>query len=101
LHKYGQQGEIAAIVVDEMYINAGIGKRIVSYLMEKAYAMKLKQVFLLTTQTSDWFSQLGFVQGEISDLPKEKQKTYNYDRNSLVYFYKFPRNNGNRYISQY
>lgn len=101
LHKYGQQGEIAAIVVDEMYINAGIGKRIVSYLMEKAYAMKLKQVFLLTTQTSDWFSQLGFVQGEISDLPKEKQKTYNYDRNSLVYLYKFPRNNGNRYISQY
>ncbi len=101
LHKYGQQGEIAAIVVDEMYINAGIGKKIVSYLMEKAQAMKLKQVFLLTTQTSDWFSQLGFVQGEISDLPKEKQKTYNYDRNSLVYLYKFPRNNGNRYISQY
>ena len=101
LHKYGQQGEIAAIVVDEMYINAGIGKKIVSYLMEKALAMKLKQVFLLTTQTSDWFSQLGFVQGEISDLPKEKQKTYNYDRNSLVFFYKFPRNNGNRYLSQY
>lgn len=101
LHKYGQQGEIAAIVVDEMYINAGIGKRIISYLMEKAYAMKLKQVFLLTTQTSDWFSQLGFVQGNISDLPKEKQKSYNYDRNSLVFFYKFPRNNGNRYISQY
>lgn len=101
LHKYGQQGEIAAIVVDEMYINAGIGKRIISYLMEKAYAMKLKQVFLLTTQTSDWFSQLGFVQGNISDLPKEKQKFYNYDRNSLVFFYKFPRNNGNRYISQY
>jgi amino-acid N-acetyltransferase len=101
LHKYGQQGEIAAIVVDEMYINAGIGKKIVSYLMEKALAMKLKQVFLLTTQTSDWFSQLGFEQGKITDLPKEKQKTYNYDRNSLVFLYKFPRNNGNRYINQY
>jgi amino-acid N-acetyltransferase len=101
LHKYGQQGEIAAVAVDEMYTNAGVGKRIVSYLLEKALVMKLKQVFLLTTQTSDWFSQLGFVQGKITDLPKEKQKTYNYDRNSLVYLYKFPRNNGNRYISQY
>ncbi|HEX3019119.1 MAG TPA: amino-acid N-acetyltransferase [Chitinispirillaceae bacterium] len=98
LHQYGQQGEIAAIVVDEMYLNAGIGKKIVSYLMEKAVSLKLKQVFLLTTQTSDWFSQLGFVQGKITDLPKEKQKTYNYSRNSLIYFYRFPRTTATRYI---
>ena len=69
--------------------------------MEKAISMKLKQIFLLTTQTSDWFSQLGFVQGEIKDLPKEKQISYNYNRNSLVYFYKLPRSNGSRYSNKY
>lgn len=87
LHKYGHQGEIAAIVVDETYSNAGIGKKIVSYLIEKAISINLKQVFLLTTQTSDWFSQLGFIPGEISDLPKEKQNSYNKSRNSLVFLY--------------
>ena len=44
LHKYGQQGEIAAIVVDEMYINAGIGKN--RFLFDgKALAMKLNRFF--------------------------------------------------------
>lgn len=90
LHRYGQQAEIAAIVVDEMYSNVGIGKKVVSFLIEKAISIHLKQVFLLTTQTSDWFSQLGFVQGEIGDLPMDKQKTYNRSRNSLIFFYKLP-----------
>lgn len=91
LHQHGLQGEVAAIVVDEMYASSGIGKKVVSYLIEKAIRLHLKQVFLLTTQTSDWFSQLGFVQGDLADLPKEKQKTYNRSRNSLIFKYKLPR----------
>ena len=73
IHTYKDQGEIAAIVVDEMYANLGIGKKMIDYLMEKAAQLKLKMVFVLTTQTSDWFSQLGFTRGSISDLPREKQ----------------------------
>jgi N-acetylglutamate synthase-like GNAT family acetyltransferase len=42
----------------------------------------------LTTQTSDWFSQLGFSEGAVADLPAEKAKGYNRGRNSLILRYK-------------
>ncbi|MCX7725792.1 MAG: amino-acid N-acetyltransferase [Chitinispirillaceae bacterium] len=85
LHIYEKkQGEIAALVVDETYKNAGIGKKIVSYLIEKALKLKLKMVFLLTTQTADWFIEMGFIKAELSELPLEKQKNYNPQRNSII-----------------
>jgi amino-acid N-acetyltransferase len=83
-----RQGEIAAMVVDETYKNLGIGKRMVTFLIEHAAANKLKAVFVLTTQTSDWFSQLGFTEAKFSELPREKQKTYDKKRNSLILRYK-------------
>ena len=84
----GRQGEIAGMVVDETYKSLGIGKRMVSYLLEKAAAQKLKSVFVLTTQTSDWFSKMGFSQGKIADLPPERQKNYNRKRKPLILRYK-------------
>jgi amino-acid N-acetyltransferase len=83
-----RQGEIAGLVVDETYTNLGIGKRMISYCIERATAAKLKAVFVLTTQTSDWFTQLGFVAGKITDLPRERQKTYDKKRKSLIFRYK-------------
>lgn len=89
LHVYSdKQGEIAAIVVDETYSNLGIGRKMITYLIERATSMKLKGVFVLTTQTSDWFSQFGFVKSTIEELPPEKQKNYNKSRNSLILRYK-------------
>jgi amino-acid N-acetyltransferase len=88
LHVYERMGEIAAIAVDDMYEKLGIGKKIVMYLMEKAFKMKLKSVFLLTTQAADWFLSLGFTRADVKILPKERQQTYDKKRNSLVYIYK-------------
>jgi amino-acid N-acetyltransferase len=89
LHVYpDKQGEIAAIVVDEMYAGAGIGKKMITYLIEKAVKLKLKQVFVLTTQTADWFIQIGFTEGTIEELPEVKQESYNRKRNSLILKYK-------------
>jgi amino-acid N-acetyltransferase len=83
-----RQGEIAGIVVDETYTNLGIGRRLVSYFIEQAAIKKLRALFVLTTQTSDWFSQLGFVPAKITDLPAERQKKYNRQRNSLILRYR-------------
>ena len=63
----------------------GIGRKLVQYLMGKAHRMGLDRVFLLTTQTSDWFAELGFVRGDLGDLPPEKAASYNHDRKSLVF----------------
>jgi amino-acid N-acetyltransferase len=83
-----RQGEIAGIVVDETYTNLGIGRRMVSYFIEEAAAKKLRALFVLTTQTSDWFTQLGFVPGKVTDLPAERQNNYNRQRKSLILRYK-------------
>jgi amino-acid N-acetyltransferase len=82
-----KQGEIAAIVVDDTYASRGIGRRMISYLIEKATKMKLKNVFILTTQTSDWFQKLGFVKCGIEELPETKREKYNTDRNSIIMKY--------------
>jgi amino-acid N-acetyltransferase len=88
LHVFaGGQAEIAGIAVDETYVNQGVGRKIVSYLIEKARGLKLKKVFILTTQSADWFLKLGFVKAGIADLPKARQETYNENRKSLVLTY--------------
>jgi amino-acid N-acetyltransferase len=85
LHRYPNgQAEIAGMAVDELYASLGIGSKIVSYLLDKAIKMKLKQVFVLTTQAMDWFSSLGFKKADISALPKLRQEKYDKNRNSLV-----------------
>jgi len=91
-----RQGEIAAIVVDEAYASRKIGRKMISYLIEHATKIKLKSVFVLTTQTSDWFQQLGFVEATVDDLPEQKREKYNRGRNSLVLQYRISdqRNNG-------
>lgn len=79
-----RQGEIAAIVVDEIYAKLGIGNKIISYLIDRATALRLKAVFVLTTQSADWFEQLGFTEATIDELPPVRRKTYNRKRKSLI-----------------
>ncbi|MDR2554526.1 MAG: amino-acid N-acetyltransferase [Fibromonadaceae bacterium] len=85
LHAYENHSfEIAAIAVGANYKDAGVGEAVVTFLMEKAKKMKAKKVFLLTTQTSDWFYTLGFKDGSVEDLPPSKKELYNKVRNSKV-----------------
>ncbi len=88
LHRYGpDQAEIAGIAVDENYARMGIGKKIVERLIEDARRAGLRQVFLLTTKTSDWFQSLGFLQGSAEDLPPERRASYDEKRRSRVFVY--------------
>ena len=91
LHVWAQDsGEIAALAVDETYAGMGIGKKIVYFLLQRARRMKLKVVFVLTTQTSDWFSQLGFHRGNVDRLPRARQELYDRRRGSAVFYREFP-----------
>lgn len=88
LHRYpGKIAEVAGIAVDSTYANLGIGKKILSYLIEKATKDKIKKVFVLTTQASDWFQDIGFKESTIDDLPVQRKKTYNRKRKSRVLIY--------------
>lgn len=79
-----RQMEIAGVAVDESCSNMGIGPKIISFLIERAQKNNAHSVFLLTTQTSDWFEKLGFTQGELSSIPEKRRKEWSPQRNSKV-----------------
>jgi amino-acid N-acetyltransferase len=78
-------GEVAAVAVSEHLRRWGIGRKLVQYLVQRAHKIGLDRVFLLTTQTSDWFAELGFERGDLSILPPEKARTYNQERRSMIF----------------
>ena len=85
LHDYGEgQGEIAAIATNPVYSHLSMGRKILSYLVEKAARIGMTRVFALTTRTVDWFEQLGFVEAHLESLPAKKRDTYNHARKSRI-----------------
>ncbi len=80
----GKTAEIYSVAVDSSYSSRGIGKKIISFLINRAVEQNFETLFLLTTQTTDWFIDRGFNEGTVEDLPKEKQEIYNYERMSRV-----------------
>ncbi len=86
LHIYDRkQAEIAAVAVDESCSHIGIGPKIIQYLIEKAKTINLESVFIMTTQTADWFEKQGFVPNDISTLPEERKKLWNPKRGSKLF----------------
>lgn len=79
------QGEIAGIATNPAYAQLGMGKKILGYLVDRARKLKLLRVFVLTTQTLDWFEQLGFAEAPLESLPDKKQKLYNHQRKSRIF----------------
>ena len=62
----------------------GIGPKLVSYLIEEAKKESAKSVFVLTTQTSDWFEKLGFIPDDIETLPEKRKALWTKKRNSKL-----------------
>ncbi len=76
------QMEIAGVAVDKTCSHIGIGPKMIEFLMKRAKQVHAKSIFLLTTQTSDWFENLGFVQTDISSLPKKRRDAWTPQRGS-------------------
>lgn len=88
LYNYSKENtaELACIVVDEDYQNTQLGRRLLQHLEKQARAAFCNQLFVLTTQTRNWFEEQGFAKGKLEELPIDKQSLYNYQRNSFVLF---------------
>lgn len=86
LHDFGDgQAEIAAIATNPVYRHLSMGRKIVSYLVDKAERMGVDRVFALTTRTLDWFEQMGFVETALETLPAKKQEAYDHARKSRIF----------------
>jgi amino-acid N-acetyltransferase len=78
-------GELAALAVQPDFRREGYGEVLLHEIEARARKLKLAELFVLTTKTAHWFLERGFRVAQVSDLPRQKQALYNYQRKSLVY----------------
>ncbi|MGD2009212.1 MAG: amino-acid N-acetyltransferase [Cellvibrionales bacterium] len=79
-----RMAEIACIATHSDYRNGGRGSRLLGLLAREASTKGIERLFVLTTQTTHWFREQGFVEAGLDALPKERQALYNLQRNSKV-----------------
>ncbi|GGE74075.1 MAG TPA: amino-acid N-acetyltransferase [Paenalcaligenes hominis] len=80
--------EMACLIVQPEWQGEGEGELLLRHAESRARTLGATHLFVLTTRTSHWFIKRGFVQGSVTDLPKEKKAHYNRARNSLVFIKK-------------
>ncbi|MFK5968846.1 MAG: amino-acid N-acetyltransferase [Candidatus Marithrix sp.] len=76
--------ELACLAVHKHYHGADRGGILLNFLEQKAQQLKIRQIFILTTQTAHWFQERGFQIANLQDLPVERRKIYNYQRQAKV-----------------
>jgi len=76
--------EMAALTVSPQSQGQGDGEKILKRIEQRARAMGLKSIFVLTTRTMHWFLKRGFVQTDPDWLPEARKRKYNWDRRSQV-----------------
>ncbi|MGB0847351.1 MAG: amino-acid N-acetyltransferase [Thiolinea sp.] len=79
-------GELACLAVDPAYRSANRGEQLLQAISRLAQQRGKQQLMLLTTQTTDWFREHGFIESSINELPADKKQLYNFKRNSKVCF---------------
>ncbi len=87
LHAYpdAKTGEMAAVAVSAQVQGQGDGDRLLKRIEQRAKALGLESIFVLTTRTMHWFVKRGFTQVDVSWLPDARRRKYNPGRNSQVY----------------
>lgn len=94
IYPYNNQAELACVAVHENFrtqpgqentsTGNGIGKRLLHAAEAHAASLNIETLFVLTTQTQEWFKEQGYAQTSVDALPESKQSLYNWQRNSVV-----------------
>ena len=80
----GKTAEMAALTVSPQSQGQGDGEKVLKRVEQRARAMGLTSIFVLTTRTMHWFIKRGFVQMDPDWLPEARKRKYNWDRKSQV-----------------
>ena len=84
-YKEETTAELAALAVNPFYRDGGRGERLLEYAEMRARAAGLKSLFVLSTRTTHWFLERGFMESAPGSLPERRRAHYNYDRRSKVF----------------
>jgi amino-acid N-acetyltransferase len=72
-----KKAELACLCVNPGHENQGIGRKLMNYVEKLATDKGCAELFCLSTQTFNYFQQKGgFVEGSVTDLPKERREKY-------------------------
>lgn len=84
LYVYDEEkmAEMACVAIHPDYRDADRGSVLFKHICQYARQLGVRQLFVLTTQTIDWFREQGFEQIGVEQLPRKKQELYNYQRKS-------------------
>ena len=77
-------GEMAALTISPAVQSQGDGERILKRIEQRARALGLSSIFVLTTRTMHWFIKRGFEPVDPDWLPEARKRKYNWDRRSQV-----------------
>jgi amino-acid N-acetyltransferase len=79
-----KMAEMACLTVNPEVQGQGDGDRILKHMENRARAMGIQKLFVLTTRTAHWFIKRGFHPAAVDALPKDRQRMYNWQRKSQV-----------------
>ena len=88
LHQFSSitdDAELACLAVHPEYTRQGHASALLKHILAIAKTAGIKRLFALTTLSEHWFMEKGFKETNIDSLPTEKQKFYNFQRNSKVF----------------
>lgn len=75
LERFGDVGLLRSLAVAPTYRGRGIGRRLCEHVLEEAERRGLRQVYLLTTDATDYFARHGFVAVGRDRAPERIRRT--------------------------
>jgi amino-acid N-acetyltransferase len=80
--------EIGCMVVKKEYRSQGRGDAMLCFLERLSVMCGCPNVFVLSTQTMEWFVEHGYTAVDVDQLPPSRREVYNYERRSKIYMKK-------------
>ena len=88
VYQHEKVGEIYALVVNKAFHNTDTSSKLMHLLIEKASGMGLSSIFALSKYGGRFFFRFDFNEAKLSSLPESRQKSYDYERSSMIYLRK-------------
>ncbi len=88
VYQHEKVGEIYALVVNKAFHNTDTSSKLMHLLIDKASGMGLSSIFALSKYGGRFFFRFDFNEAKLSSLPESRQKSYDYERSSMIYLRK-------------
>lgn len=76
--------EIACLAVHADYQRTGLGDQLLQIAEDRAFKSGISKLYTLTTRSSHWFIEHGFIESADFNLPAGKRASYNPQRGSKI-----------------